>query len=223
MADRERRGLAKEGEVGRTRAAALVLALAAAPAAGPEALFNGRDLTGWTHVGPGRFVVEDGQLRTEGGMGLLYYAPRKIGREVLRVVYRTANARANSGVFIRIPEAPTEPWMPVNRGYEVQINDSADEHHGTGALYSLTKLMARAGKPGEWNVLEIALDGASTVVTLNGVTVTDYREGQPVPPKVKWYEPDRGPRPAEGYVGLQNHGQGEVVFFKEVSARPLAR
>ena len=27
----------------------------------------------------------------------------------------------NSGVYIRIPEKPTEPWMPVNKGNEVQI------------------------------------------------------------------------------------------------------
>lgn len=40
-------------------------------------LFNGRDLTGWEHVGPGGFVVEDGLLKTEGGMGLLWYTPEK--------------------------------------------------------------------------------------------------------------------------------------------------
>src|SRR5262245_45246349 len=89
-------------------------------------LFNGRDLTGWDHVGPGRFVVEDGVLKSEGGMGLLWYTPRKISNAVIRVVYKTSGRRGNSGVFIRIPERPTEPWMPVNRGYEVQIDNAAD-------------------------------------------------------------------------------------------------
>ena len=65
----------------------------------------------------------------------------------MRVVYQHRGAKSNAGVFIRIPEAPREPWMPVNRGYEVQINDSADENHATGALYSLTKLLARAASP----------------------------------------------------------------------------
>jgi hypothetical protein len=37
-------------------------------------LFDGKTLDGWEHVGPGRFVVEGGQLRTEGGMGLLWYS-----------------------------------------------------------------------------------------------------------------------------------------------------
>ena len=43
-------------------------------------LFDGRTLEGWEHVGPGKFVVEDGVLRTEGGMGLLWYAREKLGQ-----------------------------------------------------------------------------------------------------------------------------------------------
>jgi hypothetical protein len=65
------------------------------------------------------------------------------------------------------------------------------------------------------------LDGLRTIVKLNGVTVTDYAEGQPVPPKRESYEPDRGARPVEGYIGLQNHGGADVVFFKEVGVIPL--
>ena len=34
-------------------------------------LFNGWDLTGWAHVGKSRVYVEDGLMKTEGGMGLL--------------------------------------------------------------------------------------------------------------------------------------------------------
>ena len=198
---------------------------AAAPAmadGGWQPLFNGRDLSGWEQVGPGKFVLEDGVLKSTGGMGMLWFTPRKIGNSTIRVVYKTAGKEANSGVFIRIPDKPTEPWMPVNRGYEVQIDDAVDDNHVTGVLYSLTKAMARPGKPGEWNVMEITLDGPRTVVVVNGDKVTDYTEGQPVPPKVQTSEPDRGPRPAEGYIGLQNHSDKDVVYFKEISVRPLS-
>jgi hypothetical protein len=184
-------------------------------------LFNGRDLTGWEHVGSGRFVVENGMLRTEGGMGLLWYTSRKLGDCRVRVVYRTTARSSNSGVFIRIPEKPTEPWMPVNRGYEVQIDDSGDEHHVTGVLYSLTRAVAHAGRTGEWNELEIGLDGPRTWVKLNGALVTDYTEGAPTPPKGEQWEPDRGPRPAAGYIGLQNHSTADTVYFKEVSVAPM--
>ena len=43
-------------------------------------LFNGKDLTGWEHVGPRSFSVEHGLLKSEGGMGLLWYTPEKIGK-----------------------------------------------------------------------------------------------------------------------------------------------
>lgn len=33
-------------------------------------LFNGKDLDGWQQVGPGSFVVKDGMMKTEGGMGM---------------------------------------------------------------------------------------------------------------------------------------------------------
>ncbi len=187
-------------------------------------LFDGKDLTGWEHVGPGKFLVVDGLLKTEGGMGLLSYTPEKLGNCVIRVVYKVEKNDSNSGVFIRIPEKPTEPWMPVNRGYEVQIDNGEDDYHVTGVLYSLTKAKARPQKPPEeWNTMEITLDGARTTVQVNGVTVTDYAEGQEVPPKKKPYEPDRGPRPNEGYFGLQNHSSKDVVYFKEVAIKKLGR
>jgi len=101
---------------------------------------------------------------------------------------------------------------------------SEDEHHATGVLYSLTAALARPGKPGpEWNTMEITLDGPRTVVLVNGVKVTDYTEGQPVPARKFDFEPQRGPRPPEGYFGLQNHGMNDVVFFKEVAIRPLKK
>jgi len=184
------------------------------------ALFNGT-LSGWEHVGPGSFTVDTGVLMTHGGMGLLWYPQRKLGNEVIRVVFWPSDSSSNSGVFIRIPEKPTEPWMPVNKGYEVQIDNAEDAYHVSGVLYSLTKALARPGKARQWNTLEITLDGPHTTVRLNGVLVTDYTEGQPVPPKKQTWEPDRGRRPDFGYIGLQNHSDADTVYFKEISVRPL--
>jgi len=182
-------------------------------------LFNGKNMDGWSHVGDGNFVVEDGLLKTIGGMGLLWYTGQKFENVKIKLVYKGAD-KSNAGVFIRIPEKPTEPWMPVNKGFEVQIDDNLDLHHRTGVLFSFTKAEASPGKPG-WNEMEITLKGDRTKVKVNGTLVTDFKEGDPVPEKVEVYEPDRGPRPKAGYIGLQNHSDKDVVYFKEISYQPL--
>jgi hypothetical protein len=188
-----------------------------------QPLFDGRSLDGWRHVGPGRFVVENGVLRTEGGMGLLWYAREKLADATIRVVYRVPQPQGagNSGVFIRIPTEPTEPWMPVNKGYEVQIDEIDSDYHRTGVLYSLTKAQAKPALR-EWNTMEITLEGDRTMVVVNGAKVTDFREGDPVPEKAKPSEPDRGRRASAGYIGLQNHGDKDVVLFREISVRKNA-
>jgi hypothetical protein len=192
-------------------------------------LFNGKDLTGWKHVGPGQMTVSDGLIQTHGGMGLLYWTGGKLGNCVVRVVFKMRDKNDNSGVYIRIPIEPREAWMPVHYGYEVQIDNEPEksnenDYHATGTLYSLTKAMARPGKPGpEWNTMEITLDGKHTGVTVNGVKVTDFTEGSPVPEKKFDFEPQRGPRPETGYLGLQNHSDNDIVFFKEVAVKPIQK
>src|SRR6266567_5853673 len=120
----------------------LLLVLLALPALAPaqtqteewKQLFDGKDLTGWKHVGPGFMTVEDGLIRTHGGMGLLYWTGGKLGDCIIRVVFKMRDHNDNSGVFIRIPIEPREEWMPVHYGYEVQIDNhpedsKEDEYH----------------------------------------------------------------------------------------------
>ncbi len=207
---------------------ALAATLAAQTGGEWKQLFDGKDLVGWKHVGPGEMVVEDGLIRTSGGMGLLYWTGGTLGDCVIRVVYKMKDHNDNSGVFIRIPLEPREPWMPVHYGYEVQIDNAADDYHVTGDVYSFSKALARPGKPGpEWNTMEITLDGPHTRIVVNGVKVTDYTEGDPVPPLSQQDQrddrgsPRRGPRPNTGYIGLQNHSDKDVVYFKEVAVKML--
>ncbi len=162
-------------------------------------------------------------------MGLLYWTGGKLANCKLKVVFRMRDENSNSGVFIRIPVEPREEWMPVNYGYEVQIDNKPelsgeDEYHYTGTLYSLTKPMAKPGKPGpEWNTMEITMCGPRTIVYVNDQKVTDYTEGNPVPERKFDFEPFRGTRPDSGYIGIQNHSDQDVVFFKQIEERPLSR
>lgn len=194
-----------------------------------QQLFNGKDLTGWKHVGGGSMSVEDGLITTHGGMGLLYWTDGKFGNCVIHVEFKMRDENSNSGVFIRIPIEPYEEWMPVFYGYEVQIDNKPelsgeDDYHYTGMLYSLTKPLAKPGKPGpEWNTMDITLDGLRTIVHVNEVKVIDYQEGNPVPERKFDFEPFRGPRPEYGYIGLQNHAEHDVVYFREVSVKSLQK
>lgn len=207
-----------------------LVALAVVPAwAAEKPLFAGKDLTGWAriprHEGapanqkPG-LVLEGGLLMTlpDAPEDDLWYTGGKIGNATLRVVYKVSAPDANSGVFIRIPYEPKSEDDAINKGIEVQIQDTGDEYHCTGVLYSMTKAKARPYKPvGEWNTLEVEMRGLRTIVMLNGVTVTDYDGVAPVPPKKGQYEPDRGPRPEEGYIAIQHHGGAATVWFKEIT------
>jgi hypothetical protein len=113
------------------------------------------------------------------------------------------------------------PWFAVHHGYEVQIMDSGDAFHRTGAIYSLAPSTATS-KPGDWRTMIITLAGEKISVDLDGVRVTDFDPKRAVVPARKnWPEPKREPkRPEAGYLGLQNHDPGDIVWFKEVSVRP---
>ncbi len=214
----------------------------------------------WTHLGWGGFVVDGDALRTEcspKGLGLLVYKEERLGNCQIRVVFRSKEAKSNSGVYVRIadgilkqvgqPDAafdrdsegkPSQesmekmqasaereegPWFAVHHGYEVQIADGTDPFHRTGAIYSLAPSSGVSKKGSEWKTMIITLAGDRISVDLDGQRLTSFNAASPdVPPRKQWYEPKREPkRPQAGYIGLQNHDPGDIVWFKEVSVRPV--
>jgi hypothetical protein len=194
------------------------------------------------HVGAGGFSLVDGTLRTDcspDGLGLLVYTKEKLGDCQIRVVYKSEDAKDNAGVYVRIaddpdgklkqpadPDRETGPWFAVHHGYEVQICDAAEPYHRTGAIYSLARSAGVSPKPPTaWKTMIITLDGDRILVDVDGQRVTEFDpEGEKVPPRKQWYEPKREPkRPRAGWIGLQNHDPGDVVYFKEISVRPLSR
>ncbi|HLJ18487.1 MAG TPA: DUF1080 domain-containing protein [Bryobacteraceae bacterium] len=191
-----------------------------------QELFNGKDLTGWQWIGSGGdgFVVRDHLLETDRGKGILWYTGEKFGNAAIRVVYKMSNDKGNSGVFIRIPSPPKSEKDAINKGIEVQIDNRDNDWHCTGVLYSMTQALSRPYLPaGQWNTMDITLDGLRTIVRVNNSLVTSYDGVSPVPDKVKPYEPDRGPRPESGYIALQHHDNNAVFSFKEVSVRPFKK
>ena len=117
------------------------------------------------------------------------------------------------------------PWYAVHHGYEVQIADGGDRFHRTGAVYSLapSSLTPGPSPPGTWRTMVITLRGNVVEVEVDGQHSTTFDPASPdVPARKVWHEPNRDhPRPAHGYIGLQNHDPGDTVWFREVSVRPL--
>jgi hypothetical protein len=96
--------------------------------------------------------------------------------------------------------------------------------HRTGAIYSLAPSSALSPKKqDEWKTMIITLVGHEIFVDLDEQNVTRFDSLNPkLPPRQQWHEPKREPKRLEaGYIGLQNHDPGDVVWFKEVSVRPL--
>lgn len=170
-------------------------------------LFDGESLESWEMSGPGSFTIEpDGSMLSHGGMGLFYYAERQFDDFILELEWKTATDSANSGVFVRFPDAP-DPWYAVNTGYEIQIDDSQDPAHLTGAIYDFSAPFRLASNPpGEWNTYRIEVAGQHYQIYLNGEKVNDFF----------------GDRSLEGYVGLQNHDDASQVWFRNIRIMPIA-
>ena len=144
-------------------------------------------------------------------------------------VHRDANGKLQPQVIDKLKEASERHlggWYPVHHGYEVQILDASDPLHRTGAVYSLAKAAPVPEKPqADWRTMIITLDVERIAVDVDGKRLSSFDpRAADNPPRKNWTEPTRDlKRPTHGYIGLQNHDPGDVVWFQEVSVRPLAR
>ena len=142
-------------------------------------------------------------------------------------VDREKDGKLSPEMVSRMKEASEKQlgaWYPVHHGFEVQINDAGDSRHRTGSVYSLAEAAAVPPKPaGEWRTMIITLEGERISVEVDGQPVSRFDAAAPnQPSRRSWSEPIREiKRPTHGYIGLQNHDPGDVVWFKEVAVRSL--
>jgi len=172
----------------------------------------GNSTTGWSQAGPGSFALADGTLTTQGGMGMLWYSAEEFGAYSLKLDWRMAGDD-NSGVFIGFPPS-NDPWSAVNNGYEIQIDATDAADRTTGAVYGFKSadIAARDGAlnpPGEWNTYELLVEGERLQLFLNGVKINDFTNTDPARSLV------------QGHIGLQNHGDGDEVSFRNVRIKQL--
>jgi hypothetical protein len=172
-------------------------------------IFNGKTLDGWKMAGDGKFVIveSDASLQSEGGMGLLWYSEKIYKNFILELEWKVSNEEDNSGVFVRFPDPDGNPNNPVREGYEIQIDDRADNPiHQTGAIYDFAapdKLVSKP--PNQWNTMEIQVINQSYTVLINEEEVTEFK----------------GSKMSEGYIGLQAHDDKSKVSFRNIMIKEI--
>ncbi len=183
----------------------------ATPEAGYTGLFDGtlESLTKWRHAGAGSFGRQaDCSLRTEGGLGLLWYSEKQFESYSLKLDWKLVKDD-NGGVFVGFPNPGSDPFVAVNRGYEVQIDATDQPDRTTGAIYTFQganrdAVAAALKRVGQWNAYEIQVDGKNIKVFLNGTLVNDFTSTDPARDI------------SRGFVGIQNHGGGEAVSYRNI-------
>jgi hypothetical protein len=209
-------------------------------------------LARWRQAGPGSFEPSgDGSVQTAGGLGMLWYPGEQFADVAITLQWRDARTDgccSNGGVFVRFPrpetfaqraEAPrrcemhplpllTAEWTAVTCGHEIQINDGDTDPQQTGSVYNFQSLDRTESQPteqGDWNDYEIRTEGAGdyTITVLRNGEVINRFSNTPGKQAARFGDPPTDARQfAQGYVGLQNHGAGDVIQYRDVRVRDLS-
>jgi len=186
--------------------------------AGFEALFNGKDLSGWrVHGGKlESWKAEDGLLSTAGGGGWLM-TEKEYGDFELRLEFKLPKM-GNSGVALRAPLMGD----PAYTGMEIQVLDDANYKNlkptqYTGSIYDVVAAGKSANKPaGEWNTMVIVARGPKVAVTVNGTALVDANLDDLKADHAKRHP---GLLRARGHLGLQAHGTR--IDYRKIFVKPL--
>jgi type 1 glutamine amidotransferase len=176
------------------------------PETGYTTLYNGAT-TGWSQAGPGGFTNSNGTLTSTGGLGMLWYGAKEFRSYSLKLDWMMPGDD-NSGVLIGFP-ASSDPNSAMTNGYEVQIDATDTADRTTGSVYGVKSADiavrdAALNPPGEWNTYELLVEGERLQVFLNGVKINDFTNTDPVRSL------------ASGHIGIQNHGTGDDVSFRNI-------
>ncbi|GAB3498936.1 ThuA domain-containing protein [Amycolatopsis cihanbeyliensis] len=218
---------------------------------GYKAIFDGtaRSLDGWQQAPGGDFELRpDGSIRSSGGLGMLWYSAEPFRDFSLKLQFKDIapedDHRANSGVFVRFPDPRTpldrrpasscgtrgsardsQAWVGIYCGHEIQIYDGASgEPQKTGSVYNFDQVYyGRAGvtPKDQWNDYEIRVVGQHYTIIRNGVVINEF-DNTPGKRSIRDSDPSTDLRQfVNGYVGLQNHGNSDLIEFRNIRVREL--
>ncbi len=198
-------------------------------AEGFVSLFDGKSFSGWVPrkgldgeevaEEDAYFTVKDGMIYClDRGTDDWLATRKQYGDFVLRLEYKLT-IDANSGIFLRAPLE--EPGLG---GFEVQIIDDVGKQPGketTGAVFDVLAPKKNLSRPlGEWNEMEVRVQGLKVTVVLNGVKVVDTDFAELTKPVGKFEFP-YAKMPVRGYIGLQSGG-GEF-WYRNIRIKELKK
>ena len=162
-------------------------------------LFDGETTFGWQAASDTNWAVKDGVISVSSGEKGLLNTTSEFADYVLRVDFRAAE-KTNSGIFLRTAAKPTDPKTDC---YELNIAWPPVSPFPTGSFVGRQESSVEQFTT-DWQTYEVTCDGGHFTVKLDGKTVLDYAEEEPI---------------GRGYIGLQfNEG---LVEFRNIKLKPL--
>jgi hypothetical protein len=174
-------------------------------------LFDGKTLDGWWIIGDNKngFKVKDGAIEWAGIGGKGLYTRDRYDNFVLRFEWKI-NKNGNSGVYLRAPRANRQSKI----GMEFQLQGDSGTpvtNQTSGAVYVVLPPRVNAAKPeGEWNSVEVTLNGPKLKAVLNGEVIQDTNLDD---------TEELRPRLRRGFIGLQDHAS--YVAFRNIRVKKL--
>jgi hypothetical protein len=165
----------------------------------PVALFNGKDLTGWTINGTEKWYVENGELVCESGPDKQYgyLSTNQQYKNFILTMQFKQEANGNSGVFFRssIEGVKISGWQVEVAPPEMHTG-GVYESYGRGWLIQPKPADEQWLKEGEWNSMKIKVNGDEVTTWLNDhqmIYLNDATIGK-----------------GEGFIALQIHDGGGI-------------
>jgi hypothetical protein len=187
---------------------------------GFQAVFNGKDWTGW--AGPvDNYEIVDGTIKCKPEQGGTIFTKKEYGDFAARLEIRLPPG-GNNGLAIRYPGDGDTAYVGM---CEIQTLDNEDPKYATldprqyhGSIYGMIPAARGYLRPvGEWNFEEVTVRGSRITVELNGTRivdgdvskVTEFMDNKEHPGK------DR----TSGHFGFAGHN--DPVAYRNVEIREL--
>jgi hypothetical protein len=163
-------------------------------------LFDGETLFGWRPASETNWEARDGAISANEGEAGLLCTTSQFGNYQLRVDFRSAPG-TNSGVFLRTSPDPSDV---TTKCYELNIADSGTNPYPTGSFVQRQPAVEGEHDSADWQTFDVTADVGHFVVKLDGETVLDYTDPNPL---------------GRGFIGLQF--RSGKVEFRNIKLRPL--